>query len=276
MSVQIIIHVGKFPTSISDEESLGWPWETACAIVLKSWLLTSTLFIDRRKLECVDRSLNSALESHAFQNQNAEESSFNYLICKLCSLYTTCNDCRLINELYSKKCRSPFKAIGGSCELIYDLRLIFIICITWQASPFPAPPLSHIQHLSSWDFFSSMPADSTICFSAKVLPQPSDPEVESQSFCTIKITAPSPGPISKLSSPVVSGWGSDASSFSRSLCICSATTINLEQEVLWWPNRTACGFGQSLDCCGFSFLKKLQTLHPLHIHISIRETQESV
>lgn len=115
-----------------------------------------------------------------------------------------------------------------------------------------------------------MPADSTICFSAKVLPQPSDPEVESQSFCTIKITAPGPGPISKLSSPVVSGWGSEASSFSRSLCICSATMINLEQEVLWWPNRTACGFWQSLDCCGFSFLKKLQTWHPLHIHISIR------
>ena len=115
-----------------------------------------------------------------------------------------------------------------------------------------------------------MPADSTICFSAKVLPQPSDPEVESQSFCTIKITAPGPVPISKLSSPVVSGWGSDASSFSCSLCICSATAINLEQEVLWWPNRTVCGFGQSLDCCGFSFLKKLQTSHPLHIHISIR------
>lgn len=138
MSVQIIIHVGKFPTSISDEESLGWPWETACAIVLKSWLLTSTLFIDRRKLECVDRSLNSALESHAFQNQNAEESSFNYLICKLCSLYTTCNDCRLINELYSKKCRSPFKAIGGSCELIYDLRLIFLYYLHHLTSiPFP-------------------------------------------------------------------------------------------------------------------------------------------
>lgn len=32
----------------------------------------------------------------------------------------------LMSWWYSKKYRSPFKAIGGSCELIYDLRLIFL------------------------------------------------------------------------------------------------------------------------------------------------------